>query len=541
MLLFVVIKAQTQDFDPVLKGKIDDFIEQSIEENDPGIAVGIIQNGQLVYEHYVGYANLEYQIKVNEKTRFNIASNAKQFTALCILKLVEQGKLRLDDDIRTYLPDIHPSIPEKITIAQLINHSSGIRDYCDLLALTGKSWWKQFIDNEDALELLKGQRDLNFKPGTEYGYSNSNYILLTEIIHKVTGQDFSEVALALFKELDMPHTAFLTHYSAIVPDRARPYGKWNGWQTEPTVTGVHGDGALFTTLADQLRWEQIIQINDGAHLPQSLIRKTQAPMETSVDDGYGYGLMFQIYRGLEHSYHDGVTGAYRASFLRFPTKKLSVVLLSNNRNIRADVIATQVVHLVLGLEDENKTYPDKPGRIEKLTDVQPLLGFYKSDGGSIIQITQKDGALYRTFYQRDPVKLVPEQGGLFAYETIEGLTMNFTNIGQSNQQFTLYATYQPPYSYQKLLDQDLNTFDKQALNGRFYNDETDTEIRLKFVEGTTYTLTKNGRERTAELILEDYLRMMDVYHIRILRDAQDKIIGLNVERDRIKNVIFTKK
>ncbi|MEM7657140.1 MAG: serine hydrolase domain-containing protein [Bacteroidota bacterium] len=515
---------------------ITQLLSQQIKEEDPGIAVGIVRNGQLVYEHHLGYANLDHQVPVDAQTRFNIASNAKQFTALCILRLIEKGQISLEDDIRTYFPDLYPQIEEPITISQLLAHTSGVRDYCDLLALTGNTWWRQFVDNGDVMEMMRKQTDLNFPPGTEFLYSNSNYILLAEIVQQVSGQAFHEFAKAQFEALDMPNTAFQTHYGEIIPHRARPYGQWNVWRDEPTITEVHGDGALYTTLRDQLRWEQVLQANDGSYLSQQLINQSQAPLQGS----YGYGVEFRDLSGWAYTFHDGVTGAYRATFLRFPSQQLSIVVMSNNRNVQANNLAWEIAALVGELPENqaNAPYPGNPETVETLTQIQEVVGSYQQEDGTIIRITERDGFLYRELYQREPVKLIPEQGGLFEYETIKDLKMNFTGVGTSEQQFTLYLSSQPPNTYRKLSQAEEGTFDKAALNGRFYNAETDTEIILKFVEGDTYSLTKNGRERQAKLIVADYLRMMDTYKIHVIRDEANEVVGLNVDRDRIRNVIF---
>jgi CubicO group peptidase (beta-lactamase class C family) len=528
-----------QQFDDKVITKL---LYQHTNDDLPGIAVGIIKNGIIEYEHYLGYANLEYKVKVDKDTRFNIASNAKQFTALCILKLIDEGKINLEDDFRTYLPDFYKSIQDKITISNLITHTSGVRDYCDLYALKGKTWWKQFIDNEDALQLLQQQKDLNFKPGTEYLYSNSNYILLAEIVKRVTGQDFSEFAKNMFEELEMPSTNFRTQYGSVIPNMARPYGNWNGWIEEPSITEVHGDGALFTTLRDQLKWEQIIQMNNGKYFSEKILNQSQSPIKSSIDDGYGYGVEFDNFKGLDHTYHNGRTGAYNATFVRFPTKKVSIVVMSNNRDVPPEYLAWQIATLIFDLKEEEKednVYPGDPDKIEELKKLEDALGVYKGEGddGTIIRIVEKDGSLYREIYQREPDKLIHEKGGLFEYKRIKGLKMNFTNIGKQNQQFTLYMSSQKPSTYYKQPDLNPN---RNELNGRFYNAETDTEVTLQFIEGNNYSITKSGRERKAQLVSEDYLRMMSSYEIKIIRDKENKVVGLNVKRNRIKNVIFNK-
>ncbi|MEM6297941.1 MAG: serine hydrolase domain-containing protein [Bacteroidota bacterium] len=541
-LFFLAFKAQAQDLDAALRTKIDDEVKQYVEGVSPGIAVGIVKGGEVVYQNYLGYANLEHQIKIDEKTRFNIASNAKQFTALCILRLCEEGKISLDDDFREYLPNLYKNIKEEITISNLLTHTSGIRDYCDLYALTGRTWWKHFDDNDDVIELLEAQTDLNFKPNTEYLYSNSNYILLAQIVTEVMGKDFHKLAKDMFESMGMDHTAFVHHYARPIPHKADPYGNWGGWRKEATITEFHGDGALFTTLPDQLRWEQIVQQNNGEALPQEIIEKSQLPIKRAFTQGYGYGLFFDKRKELNYVFHDGVTGAYNATFLRFPTQKISIVVMGNNRNIIANNVAWGIAYHLLGLTADERLYPANPDKTEELAQIQDVLGAYKGEGedGTMIKIVERNGALYREIYQRDPVKLVHEKESLFEYETIQGLKMNFRNIGKQNQCFTLYRSSQRPSTYYKFSSLIADDFSKTALNGTFYNSDTDTKIILKYVEGDTYTLIKNGQERKAVLLLQDYLRMMDSYEIRVIRDKYDKIIGLNVKNNRIKNVIFEK-
>ncbi|MGB3464758.1 MAG: serine hydrolase domain-containing protein [Cyclobacteriaceae bacterium] len=519
--------------------KITEILYQHTSDESPGVAVGIVKEGRIIYEQYMGYANLDYKIKVDENTRFNIASNAKQFTALCILKLIKQGSLNTDDDIRQFLPGLFEDIKSKITVSDLLTHTSGIRDVYGLWALKGQTWWQLFIDNEDAIELLRSQTDLNFEPGTAYLYSNSNYILLTAIIENVTGQLFSEYATELFLELGMSDTGFLTNYMVVVPNKARPYGNWSGWREYPNITETHGDGALFTSLKDQLKWEQIIQLNDGENIPGKLVKDSQLPVAGSVTNQYGYGLMFDTYKGMDYAYHDGGTGAYNATFLRFPEKQLAIVVASNNANVPTNYLAKQLADITLNLETINTVYPAMPDRIEKLKDPRNILGSYRNEEGTIIKITEKNGLIFRKIYQRDSIRLLNEKGGLFHYETNQDLKINFTNIGTPKQKFTIYLSSQEPSTFYRLPDSNEVGFDKHDLNGSFYNVETDTKILLESKDKHNYSIVLNGQKEQATLLLNDYLRMND-YEIKVIRDSDNKIIALSVDGDRIKNVIFNK-
>ena len=538
-LLFLTINVQSQNFDEKLTDKLDRQIEKYVEGISPGIAVGMVKDGELVYQKYIGYSNLEHEIEIDENTSFNIASNAKQFTALCVLKLSEEGKLNLEDDFRKFLPDLYENIQQKITISNLLTHTSGIRDVYYLWGLKGMTWWKFFMDNSDAIELINAQKDLNFKPGTEYLYSNSNYILLSEIIKNITGEKFSKFAKAMFVELGMPNTGFLTNYMAIIPHKARPYGNWNGWREYPCITEVHGDGALFTTLKDQLAWERIIQLNNGEYFTKDFIDKSQSQIANSIADNYGFGVMFDKYKGLDFHYHNGNTGAYNATFLRFPAENLAIVVNSNNGNVPTNYLAKQLADIALDLVEDDTEYPTAPKEIESLNSVQELLGAYKNEGGTIIRITEKDGSIIQNIYRRKPVQLVSEKGGLFYYETKQETKMNFRNIGKPDQKLTIYRSTQEPSTYHKLPNSDVSKLDKNELNGSFYNEDTDTKILIQFVKDNNYSITKNGRARKAELIVEDYLRM-NSYEIKIIRDKENNVVGLNVKNDLIKNVIFNR-
>uniref|UniRef100_UPI003F6A7061 serine hydrolase domain-containing protein n=1 Tax=Polaribacter sp. TaxID=1920175 RepID=UPI003F6A7061 len=197
--------------------KIDSILNAKVKLNEPGIAVGIIKEGNVIYEKYLGLSNLQHQVKFDKKTRSNIASTAKQFTALMILDLKLNKKLSLEDDIRKYLPKVYKNVAQKIKVRHLLNHTSGVRDYVELLDLEGDVWWQRFgLDNEDILELIQNQEELGFKPGTHYSYSNTNYILLTKIIEEISGKNFNEYSKIFFENLGMKETSFVEKYMSVI-------------------------------------------------------------------------------------------------------------------------------------------------------------------------------------------------------------------------------------------------------------------------------------------------------------------------------------
>lgn len=339
--------------------QIDAIVDANIKSDDPGIGVGIVKDGVVIYERYRGLSNLQHQVPFDQNTRSNIASTAKQFTALMILQLSLDQKLNIEDDLRKYLPTLYPNVNDKIKIKHLINHTSGIHEYVDLLSEQGPVWWKRVgLDNSDIIDLLTKQKTLVFQPGTKYQYSNSNYNILAQIIEKVTGVSFTQYSKVFFQRLGMQDTAFVERYMQVIPNRANPYSDWGRgewWQT-PTVTKTTGEGFLFTTLKDQLIYEQKLQsVTDQDHL----LALSQQPIPQSEFSNYGFGLKLQDRLNRKAVHHDGVTYGFHAQSLRFPNEKLTVFILSNNGNVRSDLMADEIAEHFLSKEsldqDNNKT------------------------------------------------------------------------------------------------------------------------------------------------------------------------------------------
>ena len=325
--------------------KIDSIIYSKVEKNHPGLGVGIIKDEKIIYEKYRGLSNLQHQIPFNEKTRSNIASNAKQFTALMILNLSLNRKLNLNDDIRKYLPNLYPNAKDRIKIGHLINHTSGIHEYVELLDQQGLVWWKHFgLDNDKVIRLLEGQKNLKFKPGTKYNYSNSNYNILAKIIEIVSKEKFTNYSKTFFYNLGMKETSFVNRYMEVIPNRANPYSDWGTgeWWETPTVTKTNGEGFLYTTLKDQLIYEKTLQTSDDKLLTQS-----QISVPESKFSDYGFGLKLSNRLGKKAIHHDGVTFGFHSQTIRFPNDRLTIFILSNNGNFRSDLMADEIASLFL--------------------------------------------------------------------------------------------------------------------------------------------------------------------------------------------------
>jgi len=498
-----------------------------------------VLNGQVVYRKYAGYANLSDSSLITGQSRFNIASNGKQFTALAVLTLLEKKKLKLSDDIRHFLPALLPDIKEKISIEHLLTHSSGIRDVYDLWALQGITWWKQTFSNEDALSLLNKQTALNFAPGTKYSYSNSNYILLALLVEQVSGKTFRDYTTAMFKALGMPNTSFEPDYKNILGPVALPYFNFDTWSGYNWICNIHGDGNLFSTLEDQLIWEQIIQTGKSNFLSNRLIAQSQQLIKTSRVTQYGYGLEFGTYHGFNYVFHEGSTGAWKATVVRFPENKISVVTLTNSGKTIPSTQTRQVADILLGIRDQPRRFATTPETSGLYVSKDDVVGVYQNEDNFTFTFEKRDTSLFLLRSGRNDTRLVRESSNIFHQWNDIDFKQAFTVNAKGELQVTAYHTSHAPYTLTRA-SADWTNFSHQSLNGTFENSETATEFNLTFLSGSKYEVILRNEKRSATLVTPDKL-MFDNYTLDVMRDAQGNIIALLLSGGRIKNVKFSKK
>ena len=337
----------------------------------------------------------------------------------------------------------------------------------------------------------------------------------------------------------MHDTSFMTNYMEVVPHKARPYGNWNGWKEYPAITEIHGDGGLFTTLKDQLQWEKTIQLKQGNYISRQLIHNSQQPLQNSRIENYGYGVMFDEYKNVSITYHDGNTGAYNATFLRFTDQNLAIVVMSNNSNVPTNYMAKQVADEILSLKAVKNEYPAKPEKIYDRIDEVNAIGDYQNEEGTIIKVFKRNDTLYRSIYQREPIALFPEKGSLYYYANNKDLKLAFDISNNKVNSFTIYLSSQPSSTFTKLPFFKPDKEYLKGIDGTFYNPETETTIEIQWKNSDIFSIKASGTEMEAQLLQKDFLRM-NSYQINLNRNNNQEISSISVDDNRIRNVLFTK-
>ena len=318
-----------------MKNLVQHFLslQASLPAQGPGFSALVQRDGVSLLELHHGLACLELGVPLTAHSRYYLASESKQFTAACVLDLVRQGAIGLDDDVAPHLPEVR-QFGSAITVRQLLNHTSGIPDYFDYLACQLGRHDSDYFDNALLLRLIARMQDLAAPPGSAHDYSNCNYILLAKLVEVVSGQSLAAQAKqCLFAPLGMHATAFDVDRQAILPQRVRSYtvdpAQAPGYRQHLGNANTVGDGGVYASLHDLALWERDWQRQYGD--PSSLVRAQLAP--TPGPDGhswpYRHGLEQIEHGGRAVVFHGGGLWGFRALLLRVPEAGLSVIQLAN--------------------------------------------------------------------------------------------------------------------------------------------------------------------------------------------------------------------
>jgi CubicO group peptidase (beta-lactamase class C family) len=340
--------------------QIDPIFKQLKSERAPGAAVLVVQNGEVVFERGYGVADLRSLNKINAHTNFRLASCTKQFTAMAVMLLVHDGKLHYEDR----LTDVFPGFPDygrPITIRHLLNHTSGLLDYEDLMAKPAPGTPPEKIPQiKDAavVELLKQQKTTKFPPGTKWDYSNSGYAVLAVVVEKVSGKPFRDFLHdRIFAPLDMKQTVAYEKGKNTVANRAyghtREAGVWRQLDQSPT-SAVLGDGGVYSSLDDLAKWDRALThhtLLSEAEMQPAVTPVKVADGSVQEPDGrpaaYGFGWFLNSYKDHLRLWHYGETVGFRTTIQRFVADKITVIVLCNRDDVVPANLALKVADLFL--------------------------------------------------------------------------------------------------------------------------------------------------------------------------------------------------
>lgn len=330
--------------------RVDLVFAEWDNDDSPGCAVGVIGDGEFLYKRGYGMADLETGTPIATDGVFYMASVSKQFVAASLALLALDGAISMDDDVRRYIPEL-PDYGHTITLRHLVTHTSGIRDYLELMGMAGMPFGDVYVPQQ-ILQLIVNQEALNFVPGERYSYSNSAYFLIPLIIERVTGKTFRDFANErIFTPLEMTSTGFHDDHTRPVPNRVFSYGTNDEDEIVRTFLDNFdqvGSGGLLSTVDDMIKWDR--NFYDPVVGGNALIEMTttRGIFNSGDTSNYAFGLQIQEYKGERTVSHTGSMMGFKTAILRFPEQRFTVVALCNLGEIVPMNLSYDIANIYLG-------------------------------------------------------------------------------------------------------------------------------------------------------------------------------------------------
>jgi CubicO group peptidase (beta-lactamase class C family) len=530
-----------------IEKQIDHIFKEWDTTTTPGAAVAVIKEGKVLLDKGYGIANLEYGVPIKPETIFHVASVSKQFTAMAIVLLELDGKLSLEDDVHKYLPEL-PDYGYKITIRNLLQHTSGIRDQWQTLGLAG---WdlEDVITQDQILRMLFRQKELNFPPGTEHLYSNGGFTLLAEIVTRVSGTPFPEFCSGrIFKPLGMAHTHFHQDLTQLVPGRAYSYhDEGGGYAASPLNYANVGATSLFTTAGDLVTWLDNFRVPKVGGAAAIARLQEQCVLSDGTKIDYGLGVALGTYRGLRTVSHGGGDAGYRSFVLWFPEEQLGVAVVSNLASFNAEKEAKAVAVAYIGDKMapkeakseavDRKFIAVEPKELEKYVGIYPIPKI-----GQVFTLEVKDGKLLAVSDRHPPLELRPVGPAQFYVGEIQA-DVEFTPNAEGGMAAKITQPGGVNKSERISADQAKIEADLRPYTGVYWSEELETQYAIYIRDGVLVGMHAHHGEFDLKPILKDQFSTSLWFgpNFSFVRDAAGQVAGVNIGGGRVSGIHFDRK
>ena len=529
------------------EGKVDQLMA-SFGDDTPGGVVAVVRGGEIVFGSGYGLANAEYGVPNSISTPYHMASVSKQFTAMAVVMLSLEGKVGLDDDVRKYLPEV-PDFGHTITLRHLLNHTSGIRDHWTLWAMSGGRI-DDVIRQQDLMRLVVRQHDLNFEPGAEFLYSNTGYLLLSEVVTKVSGQPFGEWMKAnVFAPLGMDSTQIYDDHERLVHGRAYSYLiSENGLSKAVLSYANSGATSLFSTAEDLARWLHNFRTGKVGGKRAIELLQVQGVLNDGEVIDYALGLSIGEHDGLRRISHSGGDAGFRTWLGYYPEIDAGIVVLGNIASFDAGGIGTSVAEAFFGehMHPEEQTPGEDADTVAAVSEAIPedlgnaLAGTFKLDDGPYLTITYEDGMLTAQVEGQPVFTLLPWGELSFRADIPDAdIRIDFkTDPEGAINSAILHQNGENPMHRAVPWEPDAETL--AAYTGRYYSDELETFYTVSLSDGDLII----GHIRHGDSVLRpkenDVFGSTEWYigTVQFERNEEDDISSMSFTNGRVRNLSF---
>jgi CubicO group peptidase (beta-lactamase class C family) len=528
-----------------------DSVFQAFDRTDsPGCALGVYQDGKILYARGYGMESLEHGVALSPRSVLDVGSISKQFTAMSILILQKEGKLSLDDPIRKYIPEM-PAYADRITLRRALSQTSGLRDLYVMMGQTGRTFAG---DTVDALRVITHSAEPNYEPGARYLYTNTGWILAAQIIYRLTGKTLAQFAEErIFAPLGMHDTRYLADVTTIIPNGAEGYAPRTGGGfrvARSTYDGaIMGAGAVHTSVEDFGRWLNNYDAATvgGRDIIETMTTATKlndgTPAKSGPNQAYAIGLSVGTLRGLRVVSHGGSWAGYRGHFLRFPDQRFAVATFCNLTTSGPDSLARKVAGIYLA----DRMQPDSatawsvaltgaPRAEVPAASLRALVGVWRNVERGEVRRMRLVGDTLFTAVAGERTRIVPLGGGRFRADA--GAELRFEGDAAASTRM-IVTTTADTVTYTRADTAVLTPARLAEYAGDYRSNEVEATHTWKAEKGQLVLYVSDRRLGVLEPSYKDgFTRGGSV--IDVQRDAKGRITGFLVEAGRVRHLRFTR-
>ena len=554
LFLIIGINGNTQSLKST-EEKADSIFSELYKINTPGIAASLIKNGEVIYLKGFGSANLETETLITPQTKFQLGELSKQFTTLAILILIDQGKISLSDDIRKYIEEL-PKYEETITISHLLNHSSGLHDINRINTILNGN--ESILNQSEAMELIKAQKKLEFKPGSKFSFHEAvtESILMAEIVARSSGISFSEfIGKNIFESLGMKNSLIRDDSQSIIDDLAVPYKKEEGmgYKWNPAKSSVLGAINAYCSAEDLSIWYlNFIKPNGRlGRMVQDLDTPVQLNDGTQFDYYWGKMTIGREFshpeRGIPLYWNFGIEGGYGCNIFRFMDQKIISFVIGNNDQYNGGLAMNLIDPYVNDLYTQPEVIDYSKLKTVEMSnsEMKAFEGHYWfSPGGYATRIfvendTLRNQWLFGTRYNT----LIPISENTFQQvgTTDEIRKYKFVKEGSST---TLHFKYDESEEdiMESYVPVEPSIETLQSYSGTYYNNDYTSLILFTVSDGKLLAKNLGHKEIEYRPVKKDVFTSATYFMpaLEFIRDQSDNVIGLKIDGDGVHSLMFEK-
>ena len=515
---------------------IDSLVPKEVKDNTPGLVIGIVKDGELLFSKGYGLANISYNLLNDNEMLYNIGSVSKQFLGYAFAMLHVEGKLNIDDSVNKYL-DEWPEFNYKVTLRHLLSHTSGYREAYSISNLAGRTIDVDRLTRKECLEVVRRQPELEFIPGSRWVYNSTAWVILAEVLKKVTGQEADKwVEENILKPLRMDDTQIENFVGEVIINTAESYSfeKEKGFVNKKSNRAIFGAADIYTNIKDLVNWiNNYKTMKIGGKAVNKIFLKPHI-LNDGANSEYALGIVNDYYKGLKRYTHTGSHEEFLSQISYYPDHDLGIIVISNFGS-KGFLPTTKIADLLLKKHMKVKELKEIKKIEIKKNSLKEYAGLYMiSTFNETLNLKVLNGVLAID----GETKLIPVSRNTFR---VKGWSGQIHIEKSSKGEIILTTINGTKETYTKIERWNPTELDLEKYVGDYWSDEIETVYHIHIEKEKLIIKHRWLNDIVLKAISHDLFQTNLGYNVKFIRNKKGKVLGLSIYGGRTQNVFFQRK